>query len=265
MLSVWFAGLRGAIAFVLSTTLNSQTDNLKNLLQTTTLAIVLITSVLFGALTEPFIRFMRMRGQDLKEDLESEAAALEEAAVAAALAESAEQYEAKQRTQSEVEGAGGSEFTANEAVSGPMSEQYQELAGNQSTAYSALGTVNKTFELWKQFDERYMREWFGGRRPHNDLLHKKKSLAEMDNTHEGYTLRQFKASLAEPEFSDLPYDPSEGSSSNSRSGSPNKISKLKLPPLQLLRNSFGNAGSPDLFAEDHNYSVLAESAQRKGL
>jgi len=50
---MWFAGLRGAIAFALA--LNLDTDN-KNLLVTTTITIVMFTTLILGGLTSPFIR-----------------------------------------------------------------------------------------------------------------------------------------------------------------------------------------------------------------
>ena len=62
---IWFAGLRGAIAFALS--LQVPTDN-ANIIITSTLGIVLITTIILGPLTEPLIRYLGMRGSDWKEE-----------------------------------------------------------------------------------------------------------------------------------------------------------------------------------------------------
>jgi sodium/hydrogen exchanger 8 len=59
---IWFAGLRGAIAFALS--LQIDTGGAPYLV-TSTLFLVIFTTVLGGGLTEPFVRFMKMRAQDL--------------------------------------------------------------------------------------------------------------------------------------------------------------------------------------------------------
>lgn len=219
-------------------------------IKSTTLAIVLLTSVVMGALTEPFIRFMRMRGQDLKADQESEAAALEEAAVAAALAESAAQYEAEH---GRGEG-GGEEATVGDAdpLNAQHSQQYEEMAGSQSTAYSALNAVNKTFELWKEFDEKYMRQWFGGRRAHDELLstssHAEKSL----NVHDRNSRRQFHASSADTDSS-ISLEPVRVPSS------PIMSSK---DPHDLFANSSGDGGAHHQLhlgssSGDHISSILS--------
>ncbi|PRP83914.1 sodium/hydrogen exchanger, Na+/H+ exchanger, antiporter [Planoprotostelium fungivorum] len=53
----WFAGMRGAIAFALS--INLQTDH-ANVIQTTTLFIVLFTTIVQGLLTSPLLRFFNL-------------------------------------------------------------------------------------------------------------------------------------------------------------------------------------------------------------
>lgn len=56
---IWFSGLRGAIAFALS--LEIETEN-KNVLKTTTLAIVLLTTFLIGGGTLPLLEFLKIVG-----------------------------------------------------------------------------------------------------------------------------------------------------------------------------------------------------------
>ena len=60
---MWFSGLRGAIAFALSLTVVSVNSNY---IITTTFSIVLVTSIFCSLLTEPLIRYMKMRGVDLE-------------------------------------------------------------------------------------------------------------------------------------------------------------------------------------------------------
>ena len=55
---VWFAGMRGAVAFSLVMLMPEQRD----LYATTTLCVVLITSVVFGGLTEPLLAATGLRG-----------------------------------------------------------------------------------------------------------------------------------------------------------------------------------------------------------
>jgi len=60
---IWFAGLRGAVAFALS--LNMHTPGGKYVV-TTTLAVVLFTTILMGGLTLPVLRKTNMTGQNLQ-------------------------------------------------------------------------------------------------------------------------------------------------------------------------------------------------------
>jgi solute carrier family 9 (sodium/hydrogen exchanger), member 8 len=59
--AIWFAGLRGAIAFALSQ--NMPGDN-TDLYVSTTLSIVIFTTIVCGGLTEPMLSRMGMRGAD---------------------------------------------------------------------------------------------------------------------------------------------------------------------------------------------------------
>lgn len=58
---MFFSGLRGAIAFALAVNLEGQTEN-DNVLLTTTLSVVLISIVLFGAGTFPLLRLLEHMG-----------------------------------------------------------------------------------------------------------------------------------------------------------------------------------------------------------
>lgn len=59
---IWFAGLRGAIAFALAMSLNEVTESPnKNFIVTTTLFIVIFTTLVCGGLTEPLLRKMGMQ------------------------------------------------------------------------------------------------------------------------------------------------------------------------------------------------------------
>ena len=69
---IWFSGLRGAIAFALA--LDVDTEN-KNVIKTTTLAIVLITTFLIGGATLPILEALKIVGG---EESEAKAEALRE-------------------------------------------------------------------------------------------------------------------------------------------------------------------------------------------
>ena len=58
---IWFAGLRGAIAFALS---QNMPGAHKEVYETTTLSIVIFTTVICGGLTEPLLSRMGMKRQD---------------------------------------------------------------------------------------------------------------------------------------------------------------------------------------------------------
>ena len=63
---IWFAGLRGAIAFALS---QNMPGPHKDVYETTTLSIVIFTTVVCGGLTEPMLRHAGMkRGTDAVSD-----------------------------------------------------------------------------------------------------------------------------------------------------------------------------------------------------
>ena len=55
---IWFAGLRGAIAFALS---NNMPEEHRDLYISTTLSIVIFTTVIIGGLTEPMTNYTGMR------------------------------------------------------------------------------------------------------------------------------------------------------------------------------------------------------------
>merc|ERR1712091_37040 len=55
---IWFAGLRGAIAFALS---QNMPGPHKDIYETTTLSIVIFTTVVCGGLTEPMLRHAGMK------------------------------------------------------------------------------------------------------------------------------------------------------------------------------------------------------------
>jgi len=55
---LWFAGLRGAVAFALA--LNFRGSS-RNVIVTTTLAVVLFTTFVLGSLTAPLVRFLKLQ------------------------------------------------------------------------------------------------------------------------------------------------------------------------------------------------------------
>ena len=67
--AIWFAGLRGAIAFALSQ--NMPGDN-TDMYVSTTLSIVIFTTIVCGGLTEPMLSRMGMRGQPLSDNIRYE-------------------------------------------------------------------------------------------------------------------------------------------------------------------------------------------------
>ena len=58
---IWFAGLRGAIAFALS---QNMPGPHKDVYETTTLSIVIFTTVVCGGLTEPMLQARRHEARD---------------------------------------------------------------------------------------------------------------------------------------------------------------------------------------------------------
>jgi sodium/hydrogen exchanger 8 len=61
-IAIWFAGLRGAIAFALSQNMPGESTDLY---VSTTLSIVIFTTIVCGGLTEPMLSQMGMRGQPM--------------------------------------------------------------------------------------------------------------------------------------------------------------------------------------------------------
>ena len=55
---MWFSGIRGAMAFSLTVDVPSHS---KTIIQTTTLIIVFITVIVFGGLTVPVLKFLRIK------------------------------------------------------------------------------------------------------------------------------------------------------------------------------------------------------------
>jgi NhaP-type Na+/H+ or K+/H+ antiporter len=63
---MWFSGIRGAMAFSLTVDVPSHS---KTIIQTTTLIIVFITVIVFGGLTVPVLKFLRIKiGKEAEEE-----------------------------------------------------------------------------------------------------------------------------------------------------------------------------------------------------
>jgi sodium/hydrogen exchanger 8 len=65
---IWFAGLRGAIAFALAFTMPEEEGWNREAIVTTTLVVVFFTTIVIGGLTEPVIRKVRVQATDEEED-----------------------------------------------------------------------------------------------------------------------------------------------------------------------------------------------------
>ena len=132
-LVIWFAGLRGAIAFALS---QNMPGPHKDVYETTTLSIVIFTTLVCGGLTEPVIRLNGMKRTHGEADGDDDDAA-------APL--TSQQYElmniADGRDREERGGGGGDR-------DGPRSP-------------GGLGI----YGAWREIDNRYFKPMFGGQMP----------------------------------------------------------------------------------------------------
>lgn len=64
---MWFSGLRGAIAYVLSLHLELDSTKKRHIVITGTLAVVIFTIVILGGLTYPLITFLKITGPEVKD------------------------------------------------------------------------------------------------------------------------------------------------------------------------------------------------------
>ena len=131
---IWFAGLRGAIAFALS---QNMPGPHKDVYETTTLSIVMFTTLVCGGLTEPVLRYTGMkRHGEIGDDLDDEL-------VSAPL--NPHQYELMNIDEANAAGAGG--------------------AGDARRAETRSPSGIGVHGVWREIDNLYFKPMFGGQMP----------------------------------------------------------------------------------------------------
>lgn len=164
---MWFAGLRGACAFALS--LKTPASDTRDLLVTTTLFIVLVTTILGGGLTENVVRTMRMRGADLAlEELKSAEStqSVHTSSIVAPSASSAIEQLSKVAStyQSRVAERFPLEvFSDDELDPLDMTDSDIELVPRPRPRVLSRAERTGLDKLWHRLDNEYIKAWFGGR------------------------------------------------------------------------------------------------------
>lgn len=122
--AIWFAGLRGAIAFALSQNMPGENTDLY---VSTTLSIVIFTTVVCGGLTEPMLSKFGMRGQPLP-------------------------------------GADGTRYEQlNAPLDSALTDREEDGRGlSTSDAPNQAARTLSARAFWSKFDAMYMQPFFGG-------------------------------------------------------------------------------------------------------
>ncbi len=134
---IWFAGLRGACAFALSMKVPGVV--FRSYVQSTTMAIVLLTTIVGGGLTETVVRSLRQRGVDMLPEPDKPI-------------ESLHDHELVLLDEDEL-GTNGEpvvRFVSDRNVD--VEENHQ--SGNRRTGFA---------KWWHSVDNKYIKKWFGGR------------------------------------------------------------------------------------------------------
>lgn len=146
---IWFAGLRGAVAFALS--LQVGTESSKYII-TTTLGIVLITTICLGPLTYPLLKWTGMTGSEWNE---LTAASIDMSPMIGSSA-GCSKYCSDGITPSYSATSNEDSVHAKRVVIRKLSSSTSELDVNLKDR----GFISKT---WFRIDNEYIKPWFGGR------------------------------------------------------------------------------------------------------
>ncbi len=68
MIVIWFAGLRGAIAFALALNVTTPDAKHSGVIKSTTLFTVMFTTLIFGMGTGPLLRFLDLTSNEKEEE-----------------------------------------------------------------------------------------------------------------------------------------------------------------------------------------------------
>jgi hypothetical protein len=154
---MWFAGLRGACAFALS--LKAPESTKQDLFSTTTLFIVLVTTILGGALTETVVRTMKMRGSDLSEEAVAEAEddATDEIDTTMTLA-----TQSSTRSNTKISAIN---LRRGSAAQHPVKVLSDDADSGHAPLRRGFSHVERTgfAKFWHRIDNEYIKRWFGGR------------------------------------------------------------------------------------------------------
>lgn len=150
---MWFAGLRGAIAFALALNLTNSPN--KSVLETTTLGMVLFTTIVCGSLTEKLVDVLDVRSTSGGGEVSGNAAVLADAQGAPYM------HMADQRSQESFMSADSSHN---------MDNSFAAFDRQPSAATNMLQNVRHGFhKYFHDFDDRYLKPVFGGQ--HEDRVY----------------------------------------------------------------------------------------------
>jgi len=140
-LVIWFAGLRGAIAFALS---QNMPGPHKDVYETTTLSVVIFTTVVCGGLTEPMLRHMGMKKSEPEEQLHDD----DDAA-------------APLNPQS---------FELQDLKASADGATHARAADHPAARMRAASLTHGIHGAWREIDNRYLKPMFGGQPPGRIVL-----------------------------------------------------------------------------------------------
>lgn len=159
---MWFAGLRGAVAFALS---QNMPRSHRDLYATTTLCVVIFTTVVCGGLTEPLLEAVDMKRDEVVK------------AQRPASGEESDSESDEELTPLTKHGGGihswwrGQDPDHGKAVSGRRADGTPERRRRSSDRGMFSGHLSHELHtFWKQFDTVYLKPVFGGSGPDTDVL-----------------------------------------------------------------------------------------------
>eukprot|EP00697_Spironema_sp_BW2_P016560 gnl/Spiro4/7869_TR4140_c0_g2_i1.p1 gnl/Spiro4/7869_TR4140_c0_g2~~gnl/Spiro4/7869_TR4140_c0_g2_i1.p1 ORF type:complete len:365 (+),score=110.07 gnl/Spiro4/7869_TR4140_c0_g2_i1:673-1767(+) len=155
--AIWFTGLRGAVAFALA--LVTKDD----LIITTTLYVVLFTTIILGGLVKPLM--LHLDFFKSPEELAAEDAH-HEAPVRRRLSESDEQELAVSASTAAVDAGTTHMLPADNG--GNADTEHTPGTGGLSPDGHPLEPDSQFHGFWRTLDDKYLKNWFGGRRKKGD-------------------------------------------------------------------------------------------------